>query len=280
MIGNCKKHVINLECAQDSVDLMSVMEDFSSGAMSNEEFIDFYFNHSRKIRSRGSAIFIQDQQNYYLVTAKHVLENEKTHGIHSPIFRVRSFNELKVATKEVPSCLMNLGAGCTDSQAYTFHDTLDLAIISLNRVQGKKFTEELFQAGYEPMNVSKIYSDNLSEASDVIAIGYPSYSQIAKLNLDQASWNWSSEFITLPILSFGKVSMCHPEIETFLCDISIFPGNSGGGIFFEDKLAGIVVAQPIIPIDDIEASMRIPFAYCVKAKYLIKMLELQKSKDE
>jgi S1-C subfamily serine protease len=85
--------------------------------------------------------------------------------------------------------------------------------------------------------------------------------------------SWSSSHVSLPVASYGRVSMVHPELSFFWADMSIYPGNSGGPVVEADKLVGIVSGQPVIPVEgDQTLRTRIPFARITKASGLHDLL--------
>ncbi|SWM24316.1 serine protease [Klebsiella pneumoniae] len=290
-------------------------EKLSKGEISNEEYIDQFSSKTRDIRIHGTAIFIIHNGKRYLLTARHVLfdegrakrehkeeitrserfpehmregilreSNERgLNRIFNIIFRVPSLDEA-LASKgyEHRNYLMNLGAGIPSSHPYTFSSPeLDLALISLDQ-RHKDFADELIERGYIPISSELISDSPSSEGARVFSVGFPgATSLIAQVNLHPASANWSSSYVSLPVFSWGKVSMLHPELPFYWCDMSIYPGNSGGPLIENGKLVGIVSAQATLPLEGApQVRTRIPFGRIIKAGFVKKLFEEQDIKDQ
>jgi hypothetical protein len=337
MFQKWKKAVIHLECATDSqshedfIKSMNALRNkYKDGNIPKNE-LDPIFRKSRDIRSQGTAIFFQHEKRRYLITARHVLfneleakrriEEEKTRSLSYPentrsellksaseraintvyniIFRVPSLDEISGSQIKTQKFLMNLGAGVPWLAPYTFTNIeLDLAIISLDQ-RDKGFADELISAGYEPITLSDISEEDYPEGTEVFVVGYPfSTSVLGELNIPPAMLNWSSKYVSLPVFAFGRISMIHNLLYFFWCDISIYPGNSGGPaiayqgnnggpVIGNEKLVGIVSQQPLIPVESLDRSAktklpfgsRIPFGKIIKAKYIKELLDIQIKKD-
>ena len=90
---------------------------------------------------------------------------------------------------------------------------------------------------------------------------------------------WSSDAVSVPVSAFGRVSMLHSALDYFWCDMSIYPGNSGGPVIENDKLVGIVSAQALISTEaPYETPMRIPFGRIMKAKHLKPLMDRQRGR--
>jgi hypothetical protein len=188
--------------------------------------------------------------------------------------------------------LMNLRAGIYEMASYTFSaPEIDLAIISLDSSTiYSPFANNLISSGYNPITLDDIGEEPSMEGTDVFSVGYPaSIAVLGQLPLHPISKIWRSPYISLPIIAFGKVSMKHNLLPYFWCDISIYPGNSGGPIIENEKIVGIVSQQPQIPSDIYHgqtqektpfiAMTRIPFGKIIKAKFIKAILEEQIQKD-
>lgn len=271
---------------------------------------------SRDIRFNGTALFVRHADRRFLVTARHVLwdefsakrelkeEQDRAQGwpenmrqdlvaraversltqIFSIIFRVPTLDEVLPPSSGRPNeFLMNLGAGTPWTVPYTFSDPeLDLAVVSLEQ-RDKRFAEELERQGYRAISSQEFSENPSSEGAEVFTVGFPRATAIlGERALHPALAHWSSNAVCVPTFAFGKVSMLHPNLEFFWCDMSIYPGNSGGPVIEGDKLVGIVSAQPAIPIEGKAlsgAATRIPFAKAIKAKHLVPVLNEQLKKD-
>lgn len=319
MLEKWKKAVVHLECAtssQSAKDYMTrikVLHDsFIKGEITDAEFSEQISVGNRDVRFHGTALFISHENRRYLLTARHVLWNEieaqrtleeaykeaESHPgfreqslqyaqaraqneIFNIIFRVPSIDEVE-AGKPEPEFLMNLGAGTTRTTPYTFSDpSLDLALISLDQ-RDSRFADELLESGFEPISSDDIAEGPEAEGQDLFAIGFPSATALLG-QVDQHLYkkSWSSDRYSLPVSSFGRVSMLHPLLPFFWADVSIYPGNSGGPVVANDRLIGIVSAQATLPIDDVpHVRTRIPFGRIIKASFVRELLIEQCRKDQ
>lgn len=312
-----KKAVIHLECATDSDkahnQLQQEIDLFFK--KDNSELLDD--KHSiasapigRDVRARGTAIFLSHKGKRYLLTARHVLydsvsakrrySNEKMiidsyppeyreqvkagllNIIYNIIFRVPSYDEyLEGRRFDNMRSITCLNAGTPDIHAYTFSSPdLDLAIISLER-RSKSFADELIKLGYEPIPSELIEGEPSREGAEVFTVGYPgATSLIEQINLEPGLHHWASSYLSLPVFSWGRVSMLHPQLPFYWCDMSIYPGNSGGPVIEDGRLVGIVSAQASLPIEGApQVKTRIPFAKIIKAEFVKQLIEQQEEKD-
>lgn len=289
--------------------------DFESGKISFEEYGESISGNSRDLRYHGTALFLLHNERRYLLTARHVLYDEhsaereleeelkrlenlppeaKEHllplakeriknRVFNMVFRVPSLDEMISGTEDTHrEFLMNLGAGSSGTVPYTFSNPdLDLAVVSLDQ-RNKRFADELIELGYEPIDSKLVENSPVSEGSEVFTVGFPSATALlGQISQHPASANWSSSHLSLPVFSWGKVSMLHAKLPFYWCDMSIYPGNSGGPVIENGKLVGVVSAQAILPIDDIPSvKTRIPFAKIIKSAYISELLETQEKKDQ
>jgi hypothetical protein len=314
-----KKAVIHLECATDSEHfddrikkIQQLQKRLQSGEIDHKRFYEEILGHRRDIRFQGTALFITHDGRRYLVTARHVVFDELSakrevqeedkrslswpekmrpslrqsareralQRIFNSIFRVPSLDEiLSTPPQSNREFLMNLGAGGTS--AYTFSPPeLDLAVISLDQ-RDSKFADQLTKLGYQPIESDVIDQKPPIEGRELFTVGYPSsIALIGQLNLDTASAQWSSNYFSLPVFAFGKVSMVHDKLPFFWADMSTYPGNSGGPVIQDEKLVGIVSKQATTPIDDVPTlRTRIPFGRVIQSKYVLELLLMQAHKD-
>jgi hypothetical protein len=304
-----KKAIVHLECAADSKSYeeqnlkeKELNKKFNEGKLTKDELSKELMKLSRDFRVQGTAIFLQDDNKRYLVTARHVLYDAKAGvgGVTGPgarsidpiyymVYRVPSLEDYQKYGEKVGKIfMMNLE---TMSESYSFSSKeIDLAIISLDSPLVKKifhFDENLTYLGHVPITLADIADEPSGEASPVFIVGYPSStSSISKIVSDP----WRSNTISLPTFSFGRVAMLNKLLPYFKCDISAYPGDSGGPVIENGKLVGIVSQQPLIHTDIIDitngnysqtekALTRIPFSIATKAKYIKELLEVQKKKD-
>ena len=311
-----KRAVIHLECAADSEHFYDrikriehLRKEVEEGKITHQEFAELISGKSRDLRYHGTALFLSHEGRHYLITARHVLwdkhsaereyqeevervkqwpENMRRSLLESAnrtmfdkifgiIFRVPSLDEALHAKSDTNKAfLMNLGAGTSFTAPYTFSNPeIDLAVISLSQ-RNSEFAKELISLGYKPISLTDIGEEPTKEGAEVLTVGFPSSTALLAQGNQTA---WSSGFFSLPILSFGRVSMLHDALPFYWADMSIYPGNSGGPVIEDNKLVGIVSGQPAIGIEESNLEVRIPFGGIVKTKYVFKLLSIQEQKD-
>lgn len=284
------------------------------GEISQDKFLQEMTGRTRDLRYHGTALFISHNDRRYLLTARHVLFNEVSakreyeeelerskswpagsrehilqsaneralNNIFNIIFRVPSFDEvLEKNTHTHIEFLMNLGADTSFSVPYTFSaPELDLALVSLDQ-RDSRFADQLLELGYEPILSDLIGDSPSSEGADIFTVGFPSATAlIGQINQHSATAHWASSHFSLPVFSFGKVSMLHDELPFYWSDMSIFPGNSGGPIVENGKLVGVVSAQALLALDKFPKVMtRIPFGKIIKTSFVKELLQIQEQKD-
>ena len=286
---------------------------YQRGEITPEQLAEGLTDGSRDIRFHGTALFVRHADRRFLVTARHVLwddisgtreakEAEKKAQdwpenmresiiaeayersltqIFSIIFRVPTLDE--ILTPSPVRYLMNLGAGTPWTVPYTFSaSNLDLAVVSLDQ-RDSPFAEELERQGYAAISSAQFSMAPTCEGAEVFAVGFPSATAILEEHtLHPAKANWCSSFVSVPTFAFGHVSMLHPRLPFFWCDMSIYPGNSGGPVVEDNRLVGIISTQAI-ENDAVPGAMTpipIPFAKVIKAEYLIPLLDKQIEKDK
>lgn len=247
----------------------------------------------------GTAIFLAEGNNRYLITAKHVVydknatarhimytqENKfaRTHEyfekLNTPItirtplslFKRNQFNTLEINEVNQDSA----------TRPFKFsNDNLDIAIISLQSTLTYPLRRLLEFDGYIPINISDIdTSESYLIGDDLIAIGYPSFSVIGNYVVKSQSIN---EQIVLPLVTFGKTAMNDSVLNYFIADVTINPGNSGGPILKDNKLIGIASQQMVvnllidnhIELVNVNSQLKSgsPLAKIIKAKYIVQIL--------
>lgn len=326
MFEKWKRAVIHLEGLTDSQSLQEQLkrdDEFSkryqAGEISVEELVQSRWKGSRDLRYQGTAIFLRHDGRRYLLTARHVLFDEVQAGhllqeenermkyfpevvrqmnmqramnyIFRTIFKIPTLDEVIKDDFDYSKATLHIGAGSDSMNDYTFSQPeLDLAIISLDapNSMNSDFTDELERQGYKPVESSDIQDQPSSEGANVFTVGFPgATSVVGELALSRALANWRSPYVSLPAFAFGHVSMLHNALPYFWCDMSLYPGNSGGPIIEAGKLVGIVSAQAIIPVGSTDQSdparslgvVGIPFGKIIKATYIKQMLDIQVQKD-
>jgi S1-C subfamily serine protease len=252
----------------------------------------------RDRRVLGSAVFLRYKASYYLVTARHVVTDETLarreleDPLHPPIpetmqeridnwifniiFRVPSLAEIRSAAGPhyIPF-LMSLGSGPRSLRPYIFSSAeIDLALIALEGTHST-FAENLLNVGYEPITVDDIADGPSQEGAEVFSVGYPTATAVrSRMTLDPAVANWASSAISVPVYSFGHIAMVEDTLPFFWCDISIYPGSSGGPLVESDKLVGIISGQAEVDRG------RIPFAAVTPARHIRQLLTAEDERQE
>ena len=307
MESTWKKAVVHLEPAGDKTAwseqmrmVQQMWEEQKKGQRPLDEIAPEYLPKSRDHRCRGTALFVRHEGKRYLVTARHVVTDPElaaqSPGMDYPdhfpdaaarrqeridrwiypiIFRVPSLDEIKRWTSwKPPAFLMNLMAGVPWMHPYTFSTPhLDLAVISLNQ-HDRGFADELEAAGYVPVTLDDVAEQPSTEGAEIYSVGYPDATAVlGKLNLPDAALHWSSGAFSVPVFSFGRVAMLRDDLPSFLADLSVYPGNSGGPVMENGKLVGIVSSQAAVE------DVRIPFATVIKSTYIRELIRQQAEKD-
>ncbi len=241
MLLKWKRAVIHLECATDSehfydrikrIDQQRALLD--QGQITHEQFSEDLVSRSRDIRFHGTALYLSHAGRRYLLTARHVVWDERSakreseeeaqralswpehmrqcllqsaveraQQVFNIIFRVPSVDEV-LAKRENREFLMNLGAGASFTVPYTFSGPdLDLALISLDQ-RDTRFVNELNSLGFVPVASDDIADGPDTEGQDVCTIGFPSSTAlIGQVSQHPASAHWSSSHFSLPVSTWG-----------------------------------------------------------------------------
>jgi hypothetical protein len=299
-----KRAVVHLEGAADSVSLeerLAGLREVSRRLSESKtgEDVALETPPSRDLRFRGTAVFLRDGDDAFLLTARHVLtdrdaavradvtpdwvkesasaeeaEERLARWIFPIIFRVPGLDEvLERGLVDDAEFLMNLRAGVSWMTPYTFSTPeIDLAVTSLKREQ--RFAEDLGRAGFAPVTLDDVADGPSEEGAEIFSVGYPeSVAVLGQRALHPASAHWASRAVSLPVFSFGQIAMAHPSLPCFWADISLYPGNSGGPVIEADKLVGIVSSQASWE------ETRIPFARAVRGELIRALLDEQRTKD-
>jgi hypothetical protein len=237
---------------------------------------------SSERRSSGTALLLSSNDDWYLLTSKHVVVEKGTSRLATPIFRVRSLDEVIANVPDVRP-LATLAIGVPGMYGVSFDDELDLALISLEggRRDGLAWKTQLAQLNYLPLPMDEIADGPSGHGADILTVGFPAAtSSVRKLNLHPAQANWASNNVSLPVFSFVKIAMMHDVLPNYWADLTIYPGNSGGPVLENGRLVGIVSGQAIIPVEGQEDMfVRIPFALIVKTANVKKLIAIQEQKD-
>lgn len=206
---------------------------------------------SNSVSASGTAIYALHNNNHYLITARHVVEDlsEKDTGrTYSRIFLIQNGSSTLAAKKVINEdesgggMLMNLNAGRPWDRPFVFSEN-DLAIIDLSHSGsgGLEFIKILDQRGYRPILISDIDTvDSKKTGVKIMALGFPEESELPRKDLPKALLNWQSALVTLPVVTKGEYLKLVTEEKFFDGNIFVYRGFSGGPIVSGNKLIGIV----------------------------------------
>ena len=317
-----KKAVVHLEVAGDSQSwqkrierLNEIRKTRKKGGVTASELSKILYGSMHDIRRQGTAIFLKHELRYYLITARHLVHdkqtakrefNEKVQGLegskasfkraviaelqriadyrmYNVVFRVPLLDDI-ISGREMEH--INF---LTQFTPHTFSiPDLDLAVISLNGGY-QHFADHLLSSGHKPISLDNISDGPSGEGVEVYCVGYPgAVAILGRKRTGTVENRLSSSLFSLPSFAFGRVSMLHNALPFFYCDISIYPGNSGGPIVEGGELVGIVSGQPAIPIAEKSNGRlknaeglfsRIPFGKIIKANFIKKLLGIHMNRD-
>lgn len=307
-----KRTVVNVEGAADTESFWErdrhtreLWMQVQRGELTPEEFAERDRSTRFDKRYLATAIFLEHEARYYLITAWHVLHDSdaaeadvaeyrrreaedggtRPPGRESPnafllqlatervfgnLYRVQSLDEVIADTpRSMADHIMNLASAPLDEGNFTAADPAhDLVVVSLNSTFDRPFAKRLLELGYQPISLSDIEDGPSSEGTDVFAVGFP-YS-MAVLGSTSATNSWSeSSHVSLPTFAFGRVSMLHDRLHYFWADLSVYPGNSGGPVVEGDKLVGVVSANASVPLDVVNPAdgSRLPVSVAMRAPF-------------
>ncbi len=304
-VGLWEKSVLNIESVCDRYNIYEILNFIKEKKSHIKEYSgkdslnDYNELRSQTIRVSGTAIYLSDGDNRYLVTAKHVVYDKNFTIRHIYFTREdrqkRSFEYFEklnssIAVKTPFSLylsgrynLLRIPEVNQDSATRPFkfsNDNIDIAIISLQSVKTFPLRKLLEEDGYSPININNIDTvDNHLIGEDLLAIGYPSFSTLTKVEAENKILD---EDVVLPLTTFGKTALCNPVLYYFIADITVNPGNSGGPIIRNNKMVGIVSQQMLVDlrinsgvdlnevINNLKSSS--PLAKIIKAKFIIESI--------
>lgn len=214
----------------------------------------------------GTAIYLKHNDEYYLLTARHVVEdthptiysrriipNSTRNTIAKKILIVENLNQLGTnkieydqfgnvyETGDENIVIMGLGTGIVDKFIFSSKD-IDLAIINLS-LEYQDVINTLNKRGYIPITINDIDTSGFTlDGEDVFAIGFPTESTVARYEPSPIS-NWRSEAVSLPIVSMGKTKISN-HTNFLEASIFVYHGYSGGPLIRNNKLVGVVHGGP------------------------------------
>lgn len=236
-------------------------------------------------QSTGTVVLMENQNAFYFLTASHVLlarlpqyvyhsdDNtiEKTEVNFIPnelrvIPRAGNFSDTIHTIKQI-----HINAYQDLTGHITHWIRADIALWSISSLI-PEFDKELKNEKYKPITFDDIaWDEQIKVGREVFAIGFPgAVSNLDEEPVRQMNGNrFNHPVSSLPMTSWGRVGMSHPESVLTYVDISVYPGNSGGPIVDAStgKLLGIVSAQKservLLGNEITNYRHRIPFAVVV-----------------
>jgi S1-C subfamily serine protease len=310
-----KKAVVNIRCGDGSPAVIRAVLQERAGIMAKERRGEVLSpTEEQKLREPlprmvlGTALLLEDHSRRYLVTARHVIRDDSSGAVSTFVSRIRSFDEPPIQIQHTDSqgnvisdydvggdLLTHLSAGPRGQ--CTFHDKVDIAVISLSGGQWA-FSRMLNTLGMQPIPLDEVAGGPSGEGAEVVTVGFPGdLSVVGQQGLPEAVTNWVADEVSLPVSSFGRVSMLNANLPFYLCDLSVLPGNSGGPVFEGSRVVGIVSGQPAIPVEtlpkipgglDLRTPQgqrfcfvsRWPFTNVIKSSYIREVLATQREKDK
>jgi hypothetical protein len=264
------KAVINIETRvgyQNTYKYQELVEKLQKKTIGIEEFNKQSYSLLEQKRNEsctGTAIFLKHKSRYYLITARHVLEDTTTD------FRRRvSSNDIseRVYTDRVVDMILFIeNASTLRNYNYSRENAYisdlnegrkpfiftskedDLAILNLDNtnVLSNRITA-LKEMGYVPIEMADIDSIcDLKQKQVITSIGFTDHlSERTIKHLDGEQLNMQSDILSLPIVSDGFIANLLGRENYFMGNIFVFNGNSGGAIISNNKLVGIVSGAKI-----------------------------------
>lgn len=263
--------------------------------------------HGIRGGSHGTAIYLTDSDKYYLITAAHVLIDDiatlswkeqiepykqYTDGtekifVYEGLKVRRRFDSPEYINTSFRSSVLSIEGFQDKDNAYSMNVAEDVAVVSLNMgASGKIWRESLDSMGYKPIRISDLNFDSKYDiGNDLMCIGFPVLSRISDPSPELKGMGIiEGSARTLPVYSWGKISLSHDSLFYFWGDISIYPGNSGGPVIHDNKIIGIVSRQASIPIEGADRkatsfSARIPFGNFIKINAIQALLREMQSRE-
>jgi hypothetical protein len=300
-----EKAVLNIESISDKYSIYEIFTIIQERRRQNKNYSESDslkdYNQLREqiTKISGTAIYLSDGDNRYLVTAKHVVY-DKNYTIRHIYFtkedlKKRSheyFEKLNSLISVKTPLSLYVNGRCNlleipevnqDSATRPFkfsNDNIDIAIISLQSKITYSLRGLLEEDGYKPISINDIDTiDNHVISEDLLAIGYPAFSSLTQIAVQNKE---DYEDIVLPLATFGKTALCNQLLYYFIADITVNPGNSGGPIIRNNKIVGIVSQQMLVDLkmnSDVDLNEVIsnvkstsPLAKIIKSKFIFENL--------
>ena len=204
----------------------------------------------------GSGILVRDTNSIHLITAKHVIFNEK--DTFKTLLSSNAIVQFYVHDFERDSAnviIINLQLAQKDNRLRkdSIHDICILTIAKVEKETGYiKYDNGVFRLGHN-VRYDQYYLDqnsiitknDLYLGEDVFVVGFPG--SIGLKKIPQFDYD-------KPLLKRGAIASTSDKYDNFIIDCSVFHGNSGGPVFLERKdfnnykLRLIGIASQYIPL--------------------------------
>lgn len=272
VIRRWQKSVFNIESSHEKYTLLELDQLYEKFIKANPNYSfpdSIRFMQSLRdqfVKVSGAATYIADGDKRYLITAKHVVYDRNWSTRHKLSTRDKSFHTSgyfeklnSTITIKTPfdfylkgkfnNFLLPEVKQDSANRPFTFSsDDIDLAIISLQEENTIIIRKALDEDGYTPIQIEDIDTlNNQIVGEDIFAIGFPNYSILGQINKNINIYQ--SKDVVLPLVTIGKIAMFHNQLQYFIGDITVYPGNSGGPVISNNKMIGLVSEQLYIPLD-------------------------------
>lgn len=270
LIDKWIKSVVNIECTQSNEKYITyVYRRYENKIIDSNLMVRLTDSLLKNQKSFfGTCIFLKYKSKYFLLTAKHVLNDTTAifpNTIYNHIKLVENEAFLNTGTQKEQSFLVGNGIGPMETRPYEFSEKEDIGIISLSDGLNKGFLNVLLKRGYLPISLSNIDTNCLLKPGQkIVCIGYPTETVLyQRKGLDFKDKIWESSIISSPLVSYGFVNSSVKNESFFDGGIYIYYGYSGGPVISNNKLIGITSRREI---EKITTNNVIPFIYYFQYK--------------
>lgn len=209
-------------------------------------------------RQNGTAVLLFYKNQYYLITARHVVDPfykiaDSNVIAQKIIFRRNIKDTAKVLgnpdsknnfiTNDSGYFSITVPIGSIYTWPYIFSSKLDdLALINLSKTSdGGDFIKTLLDYGHKPISINDLDTSRLLAKNIITTIGFPNLSFSLFLpNMPLGFVSWNSTVFSLPSVTKGNYIKDIPGTNLFYCNNFNYFGFSGGAVICNDKLVGII----------------------------------------
>lgn len=198
----------------------------------------------------GSGFFLTTTKNIYLITAKHVLFDDKDIRRGDKI-EVKGYS---IDLKKDSNYTLLIDLNKFEILKHKIADVAAIKIGSLNETAKNKtktiiFNDMVLVKSHKKIDIANVSLENIKKldeifiSNDVFLYGYPT--SLGFKNIPQINYNQ-------PLLRKGIIANLYKDLGTIILDCFVFPGNSGGpiievslevikdGLNFSHKVIGVV----------------------------------------